>query len=96
MSRLSPKERNTALKDLPGWVYDAGRRAIVRDFKFGGFGAAFGFMTEVALLAEKANHHPDWSNSYDRVTIALSTHDQGGVTEKDVVLARAIGGIVKA
>ncbi|HSD39165.1 MAG TPA: 4a-hydroxytetrahydrobiopterin dehydratase [Rhodocyclaceae bacterium] len=79
-----------ALQDLPLWqhVVLAGRDALQRDFKFSDFNAAFGFMTRVAMMAERLDHHPDWSNGYNRVSIALSTHDAGGVTELDLRLAR--------
>lgn len=90
MARLSDAEREAALQRLPGWRYEAGAKAIAKDFKFKGFSGAFGFMAEVALAAQKADHHPDWSNSYDKVSIALSTHSEGGVTKKDVALAEAI------
>jgi 4a-hydroxytetrahydrobiopterin dehydratase len=90
MAGLKADEREAALKEIGGWRYDAGRDALVRDFRFADFGAAFGFMTRVALLAEKAGHHPEWSNVYDRVTIALRTHDDDGVSEKDIALAKAI------
>lgn len=92
--RFSEAAREAALRDVPGWRYEAGSGAIVREFGFGGFVDAFGFMTRVALLAEKADHHPDWSNSYNKVTIALSTHSAGGLTPKDVALAKAIDGLV--
>jgi 4a-hydroxytetrahydrobiopterin dehydratase len=87
---LSEAERNEALAGLPGWRYDEGRNGIAKSFKFADFGAAFAFMTRVALEAEKADHHPDWSNVWNRVDILLSTHSAGGVTEKDVALARRI------
>jgi 4a-hydroxytetrahydrobiopterin dehydratase len=90
MTKLSAKERNVALKGLPGWTYDAAGKAIVKEFRFKGFSQAFGFMAEVALAAQAANHHPDWSNSYNRVTIALSTHDEGGVSDRDIALAQKI------
>jgi 4a-hydroxytetrahydrobiopterin dehydratase len=90
---LSESERAEALAVLPGWSFDAGRNGIVRSFKFDGFGAAFAFMTRVALEAEKADHHPEWSNVWNKVDILLSTHDQGGVTAKDIALASAIGKI---
>lgn len=86
---LSESERNEALTALPGWVYDAGRNGIAKSFKFADFGAAFAFMTRIALEAEEADHHPDWSNVWNRVDILLSTHSEGGVTEKDVSLAGA-------
>jgi 4a-hydroxytetrahydrobiopterin dehydratase len=90
MTALKADEREAALGELELWRYDAARDALVRDFRFADFGAAFGFMTRVALLAEKAGHHPEWSNVYNRVSIALRTHDDDGVSEKDVALAKAI------
>jgi 4a-hydroxytetrahydrobiopterin dehydratase len=87
---LSEEEREAALRDLPGWRYDEGARAIRRSFRFRDFSEAFGFMTRVALAAEKADHHPDWSNVWNRVEIALTTHDSGGLTRRDVSLAKAI------
>jgi len=70
------------------------RDAITRDFKFKDFSAAWGFMARVALLAEQGDHHPEWSNVYNRVSITLTTHDAGGLSERDVKLARAIDAIV--
>ena len=93
---LSDEERAAALEALPGWRYDAEARAIRRDFRFADFGEAFAFMTRSALAAEKADHHPDWSNSWNRVAVALSTHDAGGVTGRDVALARAMDGFAAA
>lgn len=78
------------LATVPHWRHDQKRRAIVREFVFRDFVQAFAFMTRVALEAERRNHHPDWSNAYNRVTIALTTHDAGGLTERDFELARAI------
>ena len=72
------------------WRYDEPEKAIRRDFRFADFGEAFAFMTRAAIAAEKADHHPDWSNSWNKVGIALSTHSAGGVTEKDLALARHI------
>lgn len=89
---LSDEERGEALAGLPEWRYDEGERAIRRDFLFADFGEAFAFMTRVALAAEKADHHPDWSNSWNKVAVALSTHSAGGVTGRDVSLARAMDG----
>jgi 4a-hydroxytetrahydrobiopterin dehydratase len=89
-TKLTAAAREAALKGLPAWRYDKDSDAIQREFKFKDFSAAFGFMTRVALLAQAANHHPDWSNSYNKVTIALSTHDAGGVTRSDAELAAAI------
>ena len=82
----------TVLADLPAWSRAEGdREAIVCRLKFkGGFNAAFGFMSRVALLAEKMDHHPEWSNVYDRVEVLLTTHDADGVTDNDVTMARFI------
>ena len=88
--KLTPDTRETALTRLKGWIYDPAADAISHDFKFKDFSEAFGFMTRVALLAQAADHHPEWSNVYNKVTITLSTHDAGGLTEKDVALAEAI------
>ena len=87
---LTEREREEALAGLPGWTYDEARNGIAKSFKFADFGAAFGFMTRVALAAEKADHHPEWSNVWNRVDILLSTHSDGGVTAKDVALAAKI------
>lgn len=93
MAVLSESERDAALADLSGWSFDAGRNGIAKRFKFGDFGEAFGFMTRVALEAEKADHHPEWSNVWNRVDILLSTHSNGGVTAKDIALAGRIEAI---
>lgn len=77
-----------ALATLPGWSATPGRDAITKSFRFADFNAAFGFMARVALAAEKMDHHPEWSNVYNKVDVVLTTHDVGGVTEKDVALAR--------
>lgn len=90
---LTESERDAAVGDLPGWAFDAGRNGIAKSFKFADFGAAFAFMTRVALEAEKADHHPEWSNVWNRVDILLSTHSEGGVTGKDIALAQKIEGI---
>lgn len=92
--RLSTAEREVAVAALDGWSYDDAAGAIMRDFRFADFSEAFGFMTRVALLAERAGHHPDWSNSYNRVSISLTTHSAGGLTRNDVDLAAAIDGLV--
>ena len=76
-----------AVARLPGWRAADGRDAICKEFRFRDFNAAFGFMTRVALYADKADHHPEWSNVYNRVEVTLSTHDAGGVTDRDVALA---------
>lgn len=87
---LSDEDRAAALDRLDDWDYDDGRDAIMRSFVFDDFSAAFAFMTRVALLAEKADHHPEWSNVWNRVDILLTTHDAGGLSARDVAMARAI------
>lgn len=78
------------IAELPGWTVTEGRDAIQRTFVFKDFREAFAWMTRVALLAEKINHHPEWLNVYNRVEVTLSTHDAGGVTELDARMARAM------
>lgn len=96
MAKVMPRSaRDEALAGLSGWVYDEARDAIAKRFSFADFVAAFGFMTQVALEAEKMNHHPEWTNVYRHVDIRLTTHDAGGVSELDFALARAIERIVK-
>ncbi len=90
VTRLTEVECATALSDLPGWALAREGLAIERAFTFADFVGAFGFMTQVALLAEKADHHPEWSNVYNRVDIALTTHDAGGLSQRDIDLAKAI------
>ena len=90
MARLSLEERHVALADLPGWSWDEARDAIARSFSFKDFSEAFAFMTRGALAAEKADHHPEWSNVWNRVDIRLTTHDAGGLTGRDVALAKRI------
>jgi len=90
---LNKADRAAALKRLKDWrEVDAGK-AISRTFAFDDFSAAFGFMTRVALVAEKMDHHPDWSNSYNEVVVTLSTHSAGGVTSADILLAEAMDAI---
>lgn len=91
---LSEDERAAMLADLEGWSLSADGAAITRVFVFADFSEAFAFMTRVALLAEKADHHPDWSNSYNRVEIGLTSHDAGGLTRRDAKLARAIDALI--
>jgi 4a-hydroxytetrahydrobiopterin dehydratase len=91
---LNDTERADALDGLPDWDYDEGRDAITRRFVFGDFPEAFGFMARVALLAERADHHPEWSNVYNRVEITLTTHDCGGLSARDIALAEAIDALV--
>lgn len=90
IARLTQAERDAALADLPDWTLRGDGLAVTRDLKFADFNAAFGFMTRVALAAEKADHHPEWSNVYNRVHITLTTHDAGGLSVRDVAMARAI------
>jgi 4a-hydroxytetrahydrobiopterin dehydratase len=91
--RLTAEARRTALADLPGWSEVAGRDAIARTFIFADFNEAFGFMARVALVAEKSDHHPEWRNVYKTVEVVLATHDAGGVTRRDIALARAMNAI---
>ena len=83
------------MSQLSGWSIVQGRSAIMKSFKFKGFGQAFGFMTEVALIAEKMDHHPEWFNVYSRVDVTLTTHSAGGITDLDVKLAQAVDLIAK-
>ncbi|HZG09499.1 MAG TPA: 4a-hydroxytetrahydrobiopterin dehydratase [Allosphingosinicella sp.] len=92
--RLTDEERAEALAQLPHWQWDPEAKAIRRSFRFPDFSAAFAFMTRVALASEKADHHPDWSNSWNRVEIALTTHQAGGLTARDIELARAVDGLL--
>lgn len=85
---LDKDELARAIADLPGWSIAEDDLSIERTFEFRNFSEAFAFMTRSALAAEKMNHHPDWSNVYKTVRVALSTHDKGGVTELDIELAR--------
>jgi 4a-hydroxytetrahydrobiopterin dehydratase len=88
--KLEGAARADALASLKGWAETPGRDAIRRVFTFGDFVAAFGFMTRVALIAERMDHHPEWSNVYRTVDVTLTTHDAGGLTQKDVALAQAM------
>lgn len=90
VEKLSENERAASLGSLEAWTHDSASDSIKRQFRFKDFSAAFGFMSRVALAAEAAGHHPDWSNSYNVVRITLSTHDAGGLSAKDIALARAI------
>jgi len=86
--KQTPSEIKENLKTLKGWTLK--KNAIHKEFKFKNFTPAFGFMTQVALHAEKMNHHPDWKNVYNTVSITLNTHDSGGLTELDFKLAKLI------
>ena len=88
--KLSGEARKTALGRLKGWSEVKDRDAISKKFVFADFNQAFGFMARAALIAEKMDHHPEWFNVYKTVEVTLSTHDAGGVTDKDVTLAEAM------
>ena len=90
VEQLTPDERARALDALGEWDFDEARDGIVRQFLFADFSEAFGFMTRVALLAEVQEHHPEWSNVWNRVDILLTTHDAGGLSERDIRMAHAI------
>ena len=90
--RLTDAAVSALLTELPGWTLREDGKAILRTFKFADFNAAFGFMTRVALMADKLDHHPEWSNVYNRVEVLLTTHDADGVTELDVTLAKFMDG----
>jgi 4a-hydroxytetrahydrobiopterin dehydratase len=88
VAKLDEAARAAALAALPGWTYDPDRDAIAKSFRFADFNAAFRFMTAAALMAEKLDHHPEWFNVYNRVEVTLTTHDAGGLSPRDVALAR--------
>lgn len=92
---LTEAERADALDALSDWDYDDARDAITRRFTFPDFSAAFAFMTRVALYAEKHDHHPEWSNVWNRVDILLTTHDAGGLSHRDIAMAEAIEALVE-
>ncbi|MDD9854147.1 MAG: 4a-hydroxytetrahydrobiopterin dehydratase [Deltaproteobacteria bacterium] len=85
---LAGEALRRALDDLPGWKLGGGK--LQKEFRFGDFNAAFGWMTRVALLAERMDHHPEWRNIWNRVSVALHTHDAGGVTKRDIDMAAAM------
>ncbi len=92
--KCTEQEVRTALTELEGWRLEGGK--LHRRFQFPDFVAAFGFMSQTALLAESMNHHPEWFNVYNRVEVSLSTHDVGGLSEKDFTLARKMNGLVSS
>jgi 4a-hydroxytetrahydrobiopterin dehydratase len=94
MKKLSEEDINDHLESLEGWTYS--ENAIHTSFEFENFKEAFTLMTRIAFEAEAQNHHPEWSNVYNELEITLSTHDAGGVTEKDMKMAKTIEGIVNA
>lgn len=90
MQKLDDNARKAALAELPAWRAVEGRDAIMRSFTFKDFNQAFGFMTRVALLADKMDHHPEWFNVYNKVEVTLTTHDAGGVSANDIAMAKAM------
>jgi len=95
MAKLEGEKREQALAEIPQWREVEGRDAIARKFIFADFNEAFGFMSRAALAAEKMDHHPEWFNVYKTVDITLSTHDAGGLTEKDIMLAKEMDRIAR-
>ncbi|HEU0082474.1 MAG TPA: 4a-hydroxytetrahydrobiopterin dehydratase [Bradyrhizobium sp.] len=95
VEKLSAAARKAALQELAGWQDAAGRDAIARTFTFKDFSEAFGFMARAALVAEKNDHHPEWRNVYRTVEVVLATHDAGGVTARDIELAKAMDAIAR-
>lgn len=91
-NKLDKQEITQALADLDGWAMLEEREAIFKSFQFKDFSAAFAFMTRVAMLAEKMEHHPEWFNVYNRVDVTLTTHDAGGITQRDLEMANALQG----
>lgn len=96
VAKLAGEERAKALAPLQGWREVDGRDAIARDFQFADFNAAFGWMSRVALLAEKIDHHPEWFNVYNKVNVVLATHEAGGVTARDIKMAAAMNAYAAA
>ena len=86
--KLAPQTAAALLATLQHWQHDAPRDAITREFVFTDFAQAFAFMTQIAIVAEKRNHHPEWSNVYNRVSITLTTHDVNGLSQRDIDFAR--------
>jgi len=95
--KLTSTEVSTLLQALPDWRHETGRGGLIaREFKFHDFAQAFGFMAQVAVIAESRNHHPEWFNVYNRVQVTLTTHDAGGLTMKDIELARTMDRVAAA
>lgn len=94
VQKLDEDARTALLARFPEWTHEPTRDAITRQFKFADFAQAFGFMASVAIIAEKMDHHPEWSNVYNRVDILLTTHDADGLSERDAKLAEAIEALV--
>ena len=96
IARLSDVQRDEALSALPAWALRDDGRAITRELKFADFNEAFGFMARVALHADKVDHHPEWFNVYNKVAIALTTHEAGGLSQRDLDMAAFIDRLVAA
>lgn len=94
VARLTDSERDAALADLQEWSPARNGAAMERQFTFADFSEAFAFMTRVAMLAEAQDHHPEWSNVYNKVTITLTTHDADGLSKRDIAMARAIDALL--
>lgn len=95
--KLTSTEVSTLLQALPDWRHETGRGGLIaREFKFHDFAQAFGFMAQIAVIAESRNHHPEWFNVYNRVQVTLTTHDAGGLTMKDIELARTMDRVAAA
>ncbi|WP_133364840.1 4a-hydroxytetrahydrobiopterin dehydratase [Qipengyuania sediminis] len=94
VEQLTEEEREVWLAALPGWTLARDGAAIARNFAFADFSEAFAFMARVALIAEKRDHHPEWCNAYNRVAIELTTHDAGGLSLRDVKMAKAIDALM--
>jgi len=92
MMRLSSEKISEELKNLPGWIVK--EEKMHRDFEFEDFNQAFGFMTRAAMHIEKMNHHPEWFNVYNKLTVDLTTHDAGGITENDIELAKILNSLL--
>ena len=90
IEKIDPQTLESNLRSMPGWEIKKGGQAICKNFKFIDFNQAWGFLNRIALLAEKMNHHPEWSNVYNRVEITLTTHDAGGISMRDIAMAKEI------
>ena len=90
VEKLSGEERATFFRDHPEWSEAQGKDGATRTFRFGDFAEAFGWMTRVAIHADKSDHHPEWFNVYDRVEVTLTTHDAGGLSKRDVAMAKVM------
>ena len=96
IGKLDSAQLQLALASLPDWQLDTQRPSLKRSFVFKDFGQAFGFMTQIALHAERHDHHPEWFNVYNRVEMTLTTHDAGGITDRDLALAHAADALFTA